>query len=90
MHWTIAVMVEFGPLIKQERQRQNFTIRELAEKTQIDYTYLSKLENGRVAPPQQPLLDLLLKELGIIPVSITLRGVKKRESHTYLIEDPYD
>lgn len=37
----------FGQLIRQARKEKGYTQRKLAELIQLDFTYLSKLENGR-------------------------------------------
>jgi DNA-binding XRE family transcriptional regulator len=48
-----------APLIRQARQRLGLTQREFAEKLGVDFTYISKIENGRVAA-SKPLLRNLL------------------------------
>lgn len=40
--------MEFGKRIKQLRKQKGLTLRALAEKVGLDFTYLSKVENGRV------------------------------------------
>jgi len=52
--------VEFGPYIRQRRHELGLTQRQLAEKAGIDFTYLSKIENGRVehTPSIKAIRDL--------------------------------
>jgi transcriptional regulator with XRE-family HTH domain len=38
----------FGEKIKELRKKKNLTLRALAEKVDLDFTYLSKIENGKV------------------------------------------
>ena len=61
----------FGHLIRQARKNKGYSQRELAEKLQLDFTYLSKLENNRAdyAPKEEVIralavhLDLEAEEL---------------------------
>jgi HTH-type transcriptional regulator, competence development regulator len=39
----------FGDRLRQLRRAKGLTLRQLAEATGVDFTYLSKLENGRMA-----------------------------------------
>jgi len=39
--------------------------RALAEKVGIDFTYLSKVENSKVAPPSDEVIRKLARELGV-------------------------
>jgi transcriptional regulator with XRE-family HTH domain len=40
----------FGERLRQLRRERQMNQRALAERAGIDFTYLSKLENGRMAP----------------------------------------
>lgn len=55
----------FGLLIYRARTAQGMTLRQLAEKSGVDYTYISKLENEKVSPPRQKTRDRLLNALGL-------------------------
>ena len=55
----------FGGYIRELRLEKNLTLRELADKVGVDFTYLSKLENDKIE--NKPSLDLIKKlsnELG--------------------------
>ena len=41
-------MITFGEKLKQLRKERRITQRELAEKASVDFTYISKIENGRL------------------------------------------
>lgn len=41
-------MTDFATKLKMLRKEQKITQRELAEKTGIDFTYISKMENGKL------------------------------------------
>src|SRR5262245_32315266 len=40
-------MVDFGERLRELRKQQGLTLRELAESVGVDFTYLSKIENGK-------------------------------------------
>lgn len=44
-----------GMFIRDERRKQKLTLRELSEKTGVDYSMISKYENGIVNPPSTKL-----------------------------------
>jgi transcriptional regulator with XRE-family HTH domain len=52
--------VDLGRRIKELRLERGFTQRQLAERAELDYTYLSKIENGRLehTPSVRTLRDL--------------------------------
>ena len=45
------------------RKRAQMSQRDLAERIGVDFTYLSKIENGRVEPPSEAVLKNISKEL---------------------------
>lgn len=51
---------DFGQLIRQARKDKGYSQRELAKLLQIDFTYLSKLENNRAdyAPKEEVIRGL--------------------------------
>lgn len=49
----------FGEYLRELRLEKNFTLRELAQKLDVDFTYLSKLENNRIE--NKPSIDLIKK-----------------------------
>lgn len=46
-------MSEFGELLKALRKEKKITQRRLAELIGIDFTYISKIENGSMEPPAE-------------------------------------
>lgn len=71
----------FGTALRELRKKSGLTLRELAGKVNVDFTYLSKIENGTLPPPSQKVLQLLAETLnadkdeflalaGIIPPDI--------------------
>lgn len=55
--------MNFGDYISQKRKEKNFTIRELANKLDISFTYLSDVEKGRAKAFKQEILKKLIDVL---------------------------
>ena len=53
----------FGERLRELRKQAGFSQRDLAERTDIDFTYLSKIENGIVEPPREVVIRKLAHEL---------------------------
>ena len=49
--------MDFGQRLRQLRKDKGFTLRELAQAAGIDFTYLSKIENGRI--PYTPAAETI-------------------------------
>lgn len=61
----------FGQTLKQLRRSQSVSQRELAEKSGIDFTYISKLENDRLPPPSAETI-LRISEVLKVPSEVLL------------------
>jgi len=55
--------VSFGKYLRELRQAKNITQKELAHKVGVDYTYLSKIENGWMCSPSEDILIKMAYEL---------------------------
>ena len=55
---------DIGMIIRKERRKQKLTLRDLAERTGINYSVISKYENGVIAPPAEKV-RLIASALGI-------------------------
>ena len=56
----------FGKVIRQARRDKGYSQRDLAKLVDVDYTYLSKLENDHAAyPPSQEVIRLLVQYLDL-------------------------
>ena len=53
----------FPDRLRELRRAARLSQRALAEKVRVDFTYLSKIENGRVEPPSEGVLQRIAKEL---------------------------
>ena len=54
---------EFGTRLRELRIQAGLTQRELAEKVNVDFTYLSKIENGALPPPSEKVILQLVEVL---------------------------
>ena len=54
----------FGQRLRELRKAKGLTQRDLAQKTAISFTYVSKLETGVMPPPRQKIILALAKVLG--------------------------
>lgn len=90
-----AAETSFGKRIQQLRRDRKLTQRTVAEKLHIDFTYLSKLENGHGEPPGEEtvrglakLYDVDVEELlalaGRIPAELRERAQEDPEFATLL------
>ncbi len=56
----------FGQLIRQARKDKGYSQRELAKLVELDFTYLSKLENDRADyPPKEDVIRSLARWLNL-------------------------
>lgn len=81
--------VSFGGRIQQLRRDRKLTQRAVAEKLHIDFTYLSKLENGRGEPPGEETVRGLAKLYGVdVEELLALAGRVPVELRERAQEDP--
>ena len=59
----MAEAQQFGKKLRELRSQAHLTQRELAQKIGVDFTYLSKIENGVLPPPSEKVLLLLAEVL---------------------------
>ncbi len=52
----MAGIIEFGQRLRELRKQKNLSQRELAAQVGIDFTYLSKIEVGRMDPPSEAII----------------------------------
>ena len=53
--------MNFGTRIRELRQAKNLTLRDLAKKVKVTFTYVSKIENRKLSFGEFPSDDLILK-----------------------------
>lgn len=59
--------IDFGLKLRDLRKAAQLTQRELAEKVGIDFTYLSKIENGVMVPPSEATIKKMAEALKTNP-----------------------
>lgn len=57
--------MDFGTRIRELRKEKDIPLRDLADRIGIDFTYLSKIENGKVEPPSEQKIRAMAKELDV-------------------------
>lgn len=55
--------VTFGGVIRGARAMKNISLHELAKMVEIDFSYLSKIENDKLKPPSEIVIKKLAKAL---------------------------
>lgn len=91
------VVPAFGQELKRLRKRKGISLKELGPALGVDYTYLSKIENGRSVPSEELVLrmgryfgvdhDVLLLAADRIPEDIRrILRQNPREALAYLRE----
>jgi transcriptional regulator with XRE-family HTH domain len=66
----------FGERLRQLRRAQHMNQRTLAARVGIDFTYLSKIENGRMDPPSAETIVKLAQALSANPDELLLLAHK--------------
>jgi HTH-type transcriptional regulator, competence development regulator len=57
----------FGERLREQRRMAGLSQRELAERIGLDFSYISKVENGRLPPPSADTIVAICAVLGINP-----------------------
>ncbi len=55
----------FGEMLRALRRQAGLSQRELAQRASLDFSYISKVENGRLPPPAADTIVLLCSILGV-------------------------
>ncbi len=56
----------FRERLRSLRKEAQMSQRDLAERIGVDFTYLSKIENGRVDPPSESVIKNIARELAVV------------------------
>ena len=57
----------FGAALRERRQAAGLSQRDLAARTDLDFSYISKVENGRLPPPAADTIVAICRVLDIAP-----------------------
>jgi HTH-type transcriptional regulator, competence development regulator len=66
----------FGAFIKAARIKARISQRDLADRAGIDFTYLSKIENDKMAPPSEETIRKIADVLGEEPETLIILADK--------------
>jgi transcriptional regulator with XRE-family HTH domain len=82
-------MQSFGQRLRELRRAKNITQRDLAMRIDVDFTYLSKIENDRMPAPSAKVIAALARELHADPDELSvLAGKIPSDLADALIRDP--
>ncbi len=70
------MVITFGPMLRALRRQAGLSQRELAQRAHLDFSYISKVENGRLPPPAADTIVLLCAILGV-PADDLLAATRK-------------
>jgi HTH-type transcriptional regulator, competence development regulator len=76
----------FGKYIKELRKKAGLSQRDLAEKANIDFTYLSKIENGKMAPPSEDTIKKIAEALNEDPDKLIIMADKIPSDYKPLLQ----
>lgn len=72
----------FGNVLREYRRAAGISQRELAQKANLDFSYISKIENGRTPPPAADTIVLICRILNMEPEELlALTGKIPSEVH---------
>ena len=79
----------FGKTIRDARKRADLSQKELAERANIDFTYLSKIENDRMPAPSEKTIRALAALLGLdVDELIRLAGYLPADLEAFFVQEP--
>ncbi len=81
--------MEFGQRLRDLRKKKNLSQRDLAAQVGIDFTYLSKIEGGRLDPPSEVVIRRIAQVLEANEDElINLAGKVPKDLKSVLEESP--
>ena len=66
----------FGQVLREFRRAKNISQRELAEGIEVDFSYISKIENDRLSPPAADTIVKICEVLEIPPEQLLVLAGK--------------
>ena len=69
-------MSDFGSLLRRLRKEKRITQRRMAELVGIDFTYISKIENGTMDPPAEDKIIRMAEVLEVDPEDLIIAANK--------------
>lgn len=82
-------MASFGSLLRDRRRIAGISQRDLAAKAQLDFSYISKLENDKIAAPAADTIVTLCRILNTAPQDLlAASGKLPQETHEVVSTSP--
>ena len=79
----------FGHTVREARKRRGLSQKQLADLVGIDFTYLSKIENDRMAPPSEKAIRAMAEALDTdADELIRLAGKVPSDLAEFLVREP--
>ncbi len=79
-----------GNLIKMARQAKNYSQKQLSQLVEIDFTYLSRIENDRInSPPKEKKLKVIAQHLDLNEEELIFLSGRVPQNHKELIKQHY-
>ena len=84
----------FGVYVRQQREAlragdKGYSLRKVAERIEVEPSYLSKVERGDQPPPSEAKIKLLAEDLGEDPdVLLALAGKVSKDLQTVICQRP--
>ena len=78
---------EFGSRLRELREEAGLSQRELADRVEINFTYLSKIENGVMPPPSEAVILKLVEVLNADRDELLTAGGKVPSDITQILKD---
>jgi len=79
VEYLINIMSEFGTTLREKRRAAGLSQRKLAQEAGVDFSYVSKLENGRLPAPAASTVSRFAEVVGCPPEEL-LAAAKKMPS----------
>lgn len=89
VEYIVNMAITFGELLREKRRAAALSQRQLAERAGVDFSYISKLENGRLPAPADDTVVRICEILGC-PTDEFFTAAKKlpTELGESLVEEP--
>lgn len=79
VEYPLNIMSEFGTTLREKRRAAGLSQRKLAQEAGVDFSYVSKLENGRLPAPAASTVTRFAEAIGCPPEEL-LAAAKKMPS----------
>ena len=79
---------EFGVRLRELRKQAGLTQRELADRVNVDFSYLSKIESGAVPPPSEKVILQLVEALNADKDELTILAGKIPPDIAQILKNP--